>query len=539
MKVLFKKLILLFFCLNIVTACGVNTDYLLSIDESTKAVDLNIDIKVNASDYQHIEGGKNSLIESINTSKPEIYHFSTSSQKEYDIYNFKAYFENFEQFENFYNSISVNELSSEVISIPFSKESLLKSTYSIQLNDSMDVLMDWLIQDLLNSGKIESSKKDSLIKSSNSYISLSNNTDKNSKSIKIEERVGIDQISVFMNIKRNGIIDLQAQFNAKGTYPDFKRFLDEYLVDSKSSINLFLNQDNDTYKLVANSLDLKNEDTLSALKNILGKSFLTITHKQTVNKKTIQNDVTQNILLNFDTYNFLDANENIPIKLHINYDKDLVHDEVYDIDISEFDNTFSINSKYTTTKTGPIVLLFTSSILSVLIMLLILKKYKNNEPFKFKVDQKFDHFKTILDKILKEILKHLKKLSQWIKFKDLNPNLSVSNNLIENGNYAISINSISIITFQKLWDYKAYIARYFISSSIIITALIVHIRWLSLVLIVLIVIYLFFITIRRESYILTIQSTCGTEDSLFYSKDTGFKQYCKIIKQIKGEKNEN
>lgn len=538
MKYTLRKFILIFVCMLMLTACGANTDYFISIDETTKAVSLNIDIKVQTSDYQYIDGGKSALIESIDSSMPDIYQFSTSTQQDYDLFNFKADFENFDIFVQYYNSISDNEFSSEIVSIPFSKESLLKSTYSIQLTDSLDVLMDWLVEDLLSSGKIDNTKKDSIIKTSNSYISLSNDTAKKNSSITIEERTEIEQISMLLNIKKDGNIDIAVDFIVKDAYPEFKKYLNDYFKES-SDIPFSLNQDNDTFNLVVENLDLKNKETLNSLKNYLGTSFLIIDHAQTIDEKTIKTDISQIISLQFDPYIFLNANEIIPIKIKISYDKNLDHDDLYDVDISEFSQSLSIESSYSTIKTGTIMFMFTGSVLVILIMLIVYRRYKKNKKFKTKVNERLKLIKTQLEKMIKEILIKLKKLSKWIKFKDLNPILSLSNCLLENGNYAININTLSIIKFQKLWNLNKSIVHYTVSSSIIFIALIVHIKWLSLILIILVVTYLIFITIRRDTYILIIQSTCGTEEYLYYSKEIGSKQYLSLTKHIKGENYEN
>ncbi len=520
--------------LVLLVGCGAKLDYYVNVDTLNQSIKLEAIIKIEESDYEHIDGGRERFISVVNDYKPKEFEFIID-EKDQNEYKFVLNFSNYEDYLSKYQLLTGMESKSTFEVIEYSAESPFKAYQNIKIEDDASKMFDWLKEALVTSGSVSEEYREKLINSQNYHYTFDNKDQysySGKSSYKTESIVDIIQNEIEIIIKKNNKLDFKFGFiidkeNYASFTDNFSTFINNHEIDLQYDFEELMYNDKSCmkYNIQLKDIDLNNETSSKTINNIFGDNFCTLISTSTMKSSAIKNIYFQYLDLQLHFSSLFNIGKINPAQVTIDLDGVAVDKDKGDsssieipftVDTSQSYGNFhvSLNTKYETIKYPLIIGL----ILFIVVVLAGIGKFGT---------------KTIWEKI-KNISKLLyAKLYVQLQKYIFEKEFDIKDQLVIGSSFIIQIKNIDKVHYGKKKTilnliYKC-IALLLISSVLNKIGLIIV---SYIVMIVLITALALLIIIYRKNA-LHIELISGREYSfIFENKQQAIEQYKKLLEII-------
>lgn len=523
----------------LLSGCGAEVKYNMNVDTEQTSIALNINMEIDESDYEYIEGGRTRLISIINESKPESLSFSIDEKNE-NLYMFTLSFSSYEEYLEKYKEITGVESKSIFNIVDFSDTSPFIASKHIELNDDLSKLMDWLKNKLIDIGVVTQNNKNKLVQSQQYTYTF--NEEKSSSYNKVYDEksiVEVLQTDINLLIKKDNKMDLllSIYINEEDSLTfteNFFVFLENKEMNFEYN-NSALELDGIKcikYDIKLTSLDLNNIETIDQINNVFGDNFLSLTDSTVIESGNfIKQDYYQSLKLNLSFSNLFNRKVIDPVKIDIDL-------EDIKIDESKTGNTilntpfsttelnsngiFKLNLNTTYSTINYLLIIFLSTVL-ILALIVVRKCGFNNI---------YNQFSSLLKNLKSRVL-------ELVKNKIFSKEFKLKNSLIIGENYIIQVQNISKIDYGKRSELYAIIIIW-ILSLVGVLILYEFVSWLLFLLIFIatIVILVIYSIINRTN-VLFMQLTSGKVYMFYFENEVLAKEiYNQLLNSIEENLND-
>lgn len=480
-----KHIILLFLFFSLF-GCGADINYDLNVDTEEQTILINIELRVNESDYKYIDGGREKLISVINLNKPDDLEFSIDSENE-NKYIFTLSFDNYEEYKEKYHNITGVETKNIFEISEFSKETPFIANQNLEFNDDLVNLLNWLKSSLIDSNAVSVENSEKMIGNQTyNYVydedkSYSNQYEKN-------KIIHFDESKLLLLFKRENKLDIEFTFNVENDKnTNLTKNLRDYL-KNKGDIKYNheeIEENNieyDKYSVSIEDLNLDDSKSLQFINSIFGENFCDYTYTKNNESSFLKNIFNQSLSIDFNFYNLfdrdvLDKTEVIIDIDNMSIDTDKMNDiklPIKSSDLVSGSYHVSLNTTYSTIKYFTIIFI----IIIITILLLLIKKYGfKNKNIKLRIE-------------IKNIMNYINDLSKKYLYDN---NIELGSKIIKGKNYYINLENINKVNYAMnlkiLKLLKGYILAFicmifFIRINYIFGALIIFLISLPVLLII-------------------------------------------------------